>query len=94
VLLILSFIYRIELTTPDTKQHKIDGVFKAIKTNKNQAIIIVEFSRGRRTSSTKKDGDHVKLSRNAMRILNKLLESVPRDIARVYLVQTASKYFD
>ncbi|CAG8568948.1 2276_t:CDS:10 [Ambispora gerdemannii] len=83
----------IELTTPDTKNHKIDELFKVIKTTqKNQAIIIVEFSFGRRAPLTKEDNDQVKLCRNSMRILNKLLQSVPKDKARVYLIQAVNGY--
>ena len=80
---------RIELTTPDTKKHKIDGIFKVIKTTqKSQTIIIVEFSFARKEPETKEDGDQVKLCRNSMRILNKiLLQGVPKDKARVYLIQ-------
>ena len=82
---------RIELTTPDTKQHKIDGIFKIIKTT--QAIIIVEFSFARKEPETKEDGDQVKLCRNSMRILNKiLLQGVPKNKARVYLIQAVSEY--
>ena len=63
-------------------------------TDRNQVIIIIEFSFARKASVTKEDGDQVKLCRNSMRILNKLLESVPREKARVYLVQAVSKYYD
>lgn len=82
----------IELTTPDTKKHKIDGIFKVIKTTKkSQAIIIVEFSFARKAPETKEDGDQVKLCRNSMRILNKiLLQGVPKDKARVYLIQAVN----
>ncbi|PKY45756.1 hypothetical protein RhiirA4_460418 [Rhizophagus irregularis] len=37
---------------------------------------------------SKKDGDQLKLCRNAMRTLNKLLITIPKDRARVYLVQS------
>lgn len=90
-----SVYFRIELTTPDTKKHKLDGIFKMIKTTqKNQSIIIVEFSFGRRAPLKKEDGDHIKLCRNSMRILNKLLQDVPKEKARVYMVQAVSKYCD
>ncbi|CAI2178565.1 2598_t:CDS:2, partial [Funneliformis geosporum] len=84
----------IELTTPDTKQHKIDGIFKAIKTTqKSQAIIIVEFSFARNAPEAKENGDQIKLCRNSMRILNKvLLQGVPKDKARVYLIQAVNGY--
>src|SRR6266498_804863 len=79
---------RVELTTPDTKKHKIDGVFKVIKTTqKHQVVIIVEFSFARRAPLAKEGGDQVKLCRNSMRILNNLLKSIPKEKARVYLVQ-------
>jgi hypothetical protein len=68
----------------------MDGVFKAIKTNKNQAIIIVEFSRGSRAPPAKEGEDCIKLCRNSMRILNKLLESV-RDNAANYTTMRQRK---
>ncbi|CAG8721426.1 8452_t:CDS:2, partial [Funneliformis caledonium] len=78
----------IELTTPHTKIHKFDGLFKVIRTKpKNQVIIVVEFSSGRKASLTKEHNDHVKLCRNAMRILNAVLQTIPRRKARIYLVQ-------
>ncbi|CAG8592873.1 8610_t:CDS:2, partial [Acaulospora morrowiae] len=81
----------IELTTPDTKKHKIDGILKVIKaTEKDQVLVIVEFSFGRRAPLTKEDGDQVKLCRNSMRILNKILQGVPKDKARVYMIQTVN----
>ncbi|CAB4408874.1 unnamed protein product [Rhizophagus irregularis] len=57
----------IEQTTPDTKDHKFDGL---------------------KAPESKKDGDQLKLCRNAMRTLNKLLITIPKDRARVYLVQS------
>jgi len=57
-------------------------------TGKVQVIIIVEFSYGRKVPLSKKDGDQLKLCRNTMRILNRLLKTVPKDRARVYLVQS------
>ncbi|CAG8517324.1 1309_t:CDS:2 [Dentiscutata erythropus] len=80
----------IELTTPHTKNHKMDGLFKVIKTKQSQAVILFEFSYGRRAPESKEDGDEVKLCRNSMRILNNLLQNVPKNIARVYLVQSAN----
>lgn len=57
----------LELTTHDTKKHKIVGLFKMIKvTDKNQAIIIIEFSFARKASATKEDDDQVKLCRNSI----------------------------
>ncbi|CAG8493138.1 5281_t:CDS:10 [Paraglomus occultum] len=85
----------IEHQTPDTKSHKIDGVFKVIRTTgKGQTIIMIEFSRARKTSCNKKEGDGLKLCRNAMRILNKLLRTVPRKQARIYLVQSFNGYIE
>ncbi|CAI2198549.1 13094_t:CDS:2, partial [Funneliformis geosporum] len=85
----------IELTTPDTKSHKIDGIFKAIKTKReNKALIIIECSKGPKTPEQKKYDDHVKLCRNSMRLLNKVLENVPKNYARIYLVQCAGGYID
>ncbi|CAG8707867.1 14952_t:CDS:2, partial [Funneliformis caledonium] len=50
----------IELTTPDTKQHKIDRIFKIIKTTqKSQAIIIVEFSFARKAPEIKEDDGYI-----------------------------------
>ncbi|CAG8619334.1 9296_t:CDS:10 [Dentiscutata erythropus] len=83
----------IELTTPHTKKHKFDGLFKVIRTNlKNQVIIVVEFSSGRKASLTKEHNDHVKLCRNAMRTLNAVLQTIPREKARIYLVQFVNSY--
>ncbi|RIB20579.1 hypothetical protein C2G38_2141096 [Gigaspora rosea] len=83
----------IELTTPHTKKHKFDGLFKVIRTNlKNQVIIVVEFSSGRKASLTKEHNDHVKLCQNAMRTLNVVLQTIPREKARIYLVQFVSNY--
>lgn len=92
LLIFLFVLFRIELTTPHTKHHKIDGLIKVIKTKKNQAIILFEFSYGRQAPLSKEDGDEVKLCRNSMQILNNLLQNVPKDKARIYLVQSASKY--
>ncbi|CAJ0848870.1 8050_t:CDS:2, partial [Entrophospora sp. SA101] len=81
----------IELTTPSTKKHKFDGVLKVIKTKKtNKAIVLIEFSKGKKATEKKGD-DHVKLCRNAMRILNDLLKTVSKEIARVYIIQSVSK---
>jgi len=85
----------IEQTSPDTKDHKFDGLYKVIRTTgKGQVIIIVEFSYGRRAPESKKDGDQLKLCRNAMRTLNKLLKAVPKDRARVYLVQSFNGFIE
>ena len=60
---------------------------------KSQAIIIVEFSFGRKAPETKEDGDQVKLCQNSMWILNKiLLQGVPKNKAHVYLIQAVSEY--
>ena len=81
------------MTTPHTKNHKFDGLFKMIRTKpKNQVLIVVEFSSGRKASLTKEHNDHIKLCRNAMRILNAVLQTVPREKARIYLIQFVSKY--
>jgi hypothetical protein len=81
------------LTIPHTKHHKFDGLFKVIRTkSKNQVIIIIEFSSGRKASLTKELNDRVKLCRNAMRVLNDALQTIPREKARIYLVQFVSKY--
>ena len=72
----------------------MDGLVKVIKTTqKNEAIIIVEFSFARRAPLSKEDGDQVKLCRNSMRILNHLLKTMPKEKARVYLIQAVSKYY-
>jgi hypothetical protein len=75
-----------EMLTADTKNHK--------KTRKkdHQTIGIVEFSRGKKAPDSKDVDDKVKLSRNAMRILNKLLETISCERARVYTIQCVSKY--
>ncbi|CAG8483342.1 5346_t:CDS:2 [Ambispora leptoticha] len=79
----------IEQVTPDTKKHKFDGLYKVISTRgKGQTIVIIEFSRGRTTPMSKRDGDSLKLCRNAMRTLNVLLGKVPKERARIYLVQS------
>ncbi|CAG8654404.1 8285_t:CDS:2, partial [Racocetra persica] len=62
-----------------------DELDVACTTGNNQVIIIIEFSRGRKTPISKKDGDLVKLCRNAMRTLNVLLKMIPRERARIYL---------
>ncbi|CAG8537838.1 1219_t:CDS:10, partial [Ambispora leptoticha] len=83
----------IELTTPNTKKHKIDGLIKMINSiQKNQTIVLIEFSYGRRAPLSKIEGDEVKLCRNSMRVLNKLLKETPKDVAQIYLVQTASSF--
>ncbi|KAG9297851.1 hypothetical protein G9A89_006792 [Geosiphon pyriformis] len=85
----------IEQTTPDTKNHKFDGLYKVIRTtNKNQVIIITEFSYARKTPLSKKNGDQLKLCRNSMRTLNKLLQIVPKGCARVYLVQSFNGFIE
>ncbi|CAG8751333.1 30488_t:CDS:10, partial [Gigaspora margarita] len=68
---------------------QIDGVLKVLKVkNVNHQIIgIVEFSKGIKSPDTKDIDDEVKLGRNAMRILNKLLDTVPCEKARVYTIQ-------
>ncbi|CAG8553276.1 6562_t:CDS:2 [Scutellospora calospora] len=84
----------IELTTSNMKKHKIDGLFKMINSiQKDQTIVLIEFSYGRRASLSKIEGDEVKLYRNSMKVLNKLLKETPKDVAQIYLVQTASRYF-
>ncbi|KAF0441049.1 hypothetical protein F8M41_004023 [Gigaspora margarita] len=40
---------------------------------------------GRKASLTKEHNDHVKLCRNAMRTLNTILQTIPREKARIYL---------
>jgi hypothetical protein len=88
----LFVLFKIELTTPYTKHHKIDGLIKVIQTKKSQAIILCEFSYGRWALLSKEDGVEIKLCRNSMQILNNLLQNVPKDKAQIYLVQSASKY--
>jgi hypothetical protein len=79
--------------TTHTKKHKFDGLFKVIRTKpKNQVIIVVEFSSGRKASLTKEHNDHVKLCRNVMWILNAVLQTIPREKTRIYLIQFVSKY--
>ena len=67
---------------------------KVLKTRKkaHQTICIVEFSYGKKAPDSKETEDDVKLARNATRILNKLLDSVPCKKARVYTIQCVSKY--
>ncbi|GBB96202.1 hypothetical protein RclHR1_02700004 [Rhizophagus clarus] len=79
----------LEILTKDTRNRKIDGALKVLKTRKkkHQTICIVEFSYGKKAPDSKKTGDDVKLARNATRILNKLLDSVPCKKARVYTIQ-------
>lgn len=79
----------LEILTPVTKKRKIDGVLKVLKVkNVNHQIIgIAEFSKGIKSPDTKDIDDEVKLGRNAMRILNKLLDTVPCEKARVYTIQ-------
>src|SRR5687767_2025354 len=83
-----------EMLTADTKNHKIDGILIALKTRKkdHQTIGIVEFSKGKKAPDSKDVDDKVKLSRNAMRILNKFLETISYKRARVYTIQYVSKY--
>ncbi|CAG8534790.1 12815_t:CDS:2, partial [Acaulospora morrowiae] len=79
----------IEIFTRDTKSHKIDGVLRVFQMKKfTQTIIIMEFSHGQYASENKDNDDQVKLSRNAKRILNKLLNNVPCKKARVYTIQS------
>ncbi|CAB4423614.1 unnamed protein product [Rhizophagus irregularis] len=85
----------IEILTNDTKSHKIDGVLKVFQTKKcRQVIIIIEFSHGQYASTDKDTDDKVKLSRNAMRILNKILDKVPCKNARVYTIQSVNERID
>ncbi|CAG8670388.1 12763_t:CDS:10, partial [Dentiscutata heterogama] len=79
-----------EILTTVTKNRKIDGVLKVLKIKKeNHRIIgIAEFSRGIKSPDTKDVDDKVKLGRNAMRILNKLLDTVPYGEIRIrYMVR-------
>ncbi|CAG8723305.1 3039_t:CDS:2, partial [Funneliformis caledonium] len=77
------------ILTKDTNKRKIDGALKVIKMRKkeHQTICIVEFSYGKLAPENKEISDDVKLARNATRILNKLLDSVPCKKARVYTIQ-------
>ncbi|CAG8672403.1 15748_t:CDS:10, partial [Funneliformis caledonium] len=79
----------LEILTKDTKNRKIDGALKVLKMRKkeHQTICIVEFSYGKKAPDSKETEDDVKLARNATRILNKLLDSVPCKKARVYTIQ-------
>ncbi|KAF0361919.1 hypothetical protein F8M41_014088 [Gigaspora margarita] len=81
----------IEITTPSTKKRKFDGVLKIERGKGRIVIAIIEFSKGIQASLTKEGDDHVKLCRNAMRNLNCLLQSVSKEKARIYLIQSASK---
>jgi len=63
-----------------------------MRKNEHQTICIVEFSYGKKAPDSKETKDDVKLARNATRILNKLLDSVPCKKARVYTIQCVSKY--
>ncbi|CAG8785393.1 5329_t:CDS:2, partial [Gigaspora margarita] len=45
------------VNNPHTKNHKMNGLVKMIKTKQNQAVILFEFSYGRRASESKEDGD-------------------------------------
>ncbi|CAG8683613.1 8967_t:CDS:2, partial [Acaulospora morrowiae] len=65
------------------------GVLNVKKEN-HRVIGIVEFSKGIKSPDTKDVDDKVKLGRNAMRILNKLLDTVPSEKARVYTVHCAN----
>ncbi|PKC04304.1 hypothetical protein RhiirA5_422430 [Rhizophagus irregularis] len=53
---------------------------------------IVEFSSGRKASFIKENSDHVKLCRNAIRILNFMLQTIPSKNARIYLIQFVNSY--
>ncbi|POG75432.1 hypothetical protein GLOIN_2v1770077 [Rhizophagus irregularis DAOM 181602=DAOM 197198] len=53
---------------------------------------IVEFSSSRKASFTKENSDHVKLCRNAIRILNFMLQTIPSKNARIYLIQFVNSY--
>ena len=78
---------------PFTKKHKFDGILKVIKTKRNnQVIMIIEFSKGRKATTKKRDDDFVKLCRNAMRALNELLKNIPKEKAKIYFIQSVSKY--
>ncbi|CAG8573636.1 16273_t:CDS:2, partial [Acaulospora colombiana] len=79
----------VEIITANTKTCKFDGVVRSLQVEKKnpQTIGIVEFSRGKKASKTKDIDDQVKLGRNAVRALNKLLEKVPCRKARVYTIQ-------
>ncbi|CAI2191385.1 13032_t:CDS:10 [Funneliformis geosporum] len=83
----------LEILTKDTKNRKIDGALKVLKMRKkeHQTICIVEFSYGKKAPENKEISDDVKLARNATRILNKLLDSVPCKKARVYTIQCMDK---
>ena len=83
-----------EIPTANTKNHKIDGTLIALKTRKkdHQTIGIIEFSKGKKAPNSKEVDDKVKLSHNAMQILNKLLETISCKRARVYTIQCVSKY--
>ncbi|CAJ0905578.1 8399_t:CDS:2 [Entrophospora sp. SA101] len=75
------------------KKHKFDGILKAIKTKRNnQVIIIIEFSKGRKATPKKRDEDYVKLCRNAMRVLNELLKNIPKEKAKIYFIQSVNGY--
>ncbi|RHZ88062.1 hypothetical protein Glove_26g296 [Diversispora epigaea] len=78
-----------EILTAVTRNRKIDGVLKVLKVKKenHRVIGIVEFSKGIKSPDSKDVDDKVKLGRNAMRILNKLLDTVPFEKARVYTIQ-------
>uniref|UniRef100_U9SWD4 Uncharacterized protein n=1 Tax=Rhizophagus irregularis (strain DAOM 181602 / DAOM 197198 / MUCL 43194) TaxID=747089 RepID=U9SWD4_RHIID len=55
-------------------------------------LAIVEFSSSRKASFTKENSDHVKLCRNAIRILNFMLQTIPSKNARIYLIQFVNSY--
>ncbi|CAG8746554.1 9617_t:CDS:2, partial [Acaulospora colombiana] len=63
--------------TAVTKNRKNDGILKVLNVKKenHQVIGISEFSKGIKSPDTKDVDDKVKLGRNAMRILNKLLDT-------------------
>ncbi|CAG8707248.1 12890_t:CDS:2, partial [Acaulospora colombiana] len=65
----------IEILTPDTSKRKIDGVMRALLTKQtHQILALFEFSFGRKAPMSKDYEDRVKLSRNAMRTLNKIAQ--------------------
>ncbi len=79
--------------TSSTKSHKFDGIIKIPKIEKDDKfIILIEFSKGRKSTDNKEMDDKIKLGRNAMRLINKLSDEIPCDKLRVYAVQSISKY--
>ncbi|CAG8565273.1 10248_t:CDS:2 [Diversispora eburnea] len=64
------------------KKHKIDELIKIINSiQKNQTIVLIEFSYGRQAPLSKINGDGIKLYRNSIRVLNKLLKKTSKNIA-------------